>query len=987
MNPSTNTYRRRWSRVPTSLQIIAVLALLEFGMAELHGDLLVTSWGSSGAHGIYNVDEATGLVKPFPNDPASFVGLQNAQGVMIGPDGLIYAASSDQGPGVGSSIWTYDPQAPNVAATKTEFFAAAATRPINPNGLIFDSTGNLYVSDISNGGEILKYDPAGQFLGTHATGLGFVHGITFLPDDSGRMLAAAAGGHQLVQSDGSFSVFSQSMPLKSATAFNGGQSVAIDSLGNVLVSNNGSAGGYTDANIAANTVARFTPDGQWIEDVVVQDSTNTHSSGQGQHFGLLEGPEGDVFLTKKHGPGAGNYAVMRFDSRGLPSATGEPSFGGRDFHTGHQAFGTEERYIWLWDGGDPSTFGFSDPVTKQYVSSSSIVTWNNPLGGAWDVASNWAPNAPASNSAVEIAPETSATITGPAAPTTVGRLQIGKAGGSGTTTVELQASGPLSAGTTTIEGNGEISGAGQVSGNVAGSGIIRASTGQLTIGNAGAANQFAFTGRLVADTGGTLRLNYDQPMTLTSFTELNGGTLSSATPLVLPASGVLSGAGEITAAVANSGEIAAFGGTLTFSNRLSGVGMGVSGNIGFSSTGSFEGSGAFAGSVAAAAGSSIAATGDLAMGNELNPNGFIALGSVDVGSHAVALRSAAQATLGGTTRIAGGELIATNGIRQLTGGTILLDGESTRIEGGTFSNAGHVRVVRGAGHEIAAALDNQPGGSITTVDGLLFSGANNVNNGQINVLDATLTFQQALVNGPSGEINAINATLQLDGGLTNQGTLNLINATVVGDVAGTTPIVLAGSNFFTGDVTGAFDLTIQLRDANGDHDQLVVDDTVEFGGMLNVTLRNGFAPVEGNEFVLSTYGARIGEFDTVTLPPLHGFGWELDYASTELTLSVVSTSGVIGDLNGDGRVDRADVAILAANFGRSDAPVAAEGDINGDGVVSLHDVVLLQQNFTPAGSLSAAAVPEPTSVSLLVAGAIAIIIGARSHRRRRERRR
>lgn len=983
MKPLTTFVQAGRDAAPGTALAWAIGCWCVLSATTARGDLLVTSWGTSGVHGIYNLDEATGLPKAFPNDPANFVSLANAQGVIVGPDGLIYVASSDQASGAGSTIWTYDPLASNVAATKTEFFAGGATRPVNPHGLIFDDIGNLYVSDISNGGQILNYDASGAFIGVHADGLGYAHGITFLPDGSGRMLAAAAGGHQLIQPDGSFSVFSQSTPLKSATALNGGQSVAIDSQGNVLVSNNGSAGGYTDPDIAANTVARFTPDGQWIEDVVVHDSSNTHSSGQGQHFGLLEGPEGDLFLTKKHGPGAGNFAVMRFDSRGLPSATGEPSFGGRDFHTGHQAFGTEERYIWLWDGGDPLTFGHSDPVTKQYISSSVSVAWVNPVFGGWDDPANWSPHAPTPTSSVEIDPGTNAQVVGPAAATTVNRLRIGGVTG-GMPSLILQAIGPLSAGSTTIESNGELTGAGQLVGNINGTGVIRASSGQLTLGNGGDAGQFAFDGSLVADAGGTLRLNFDQPITLTSDTEINGGTLSSATPVVVPASGVLSGTGNVATAVTNLGQIAAFGGTLTFDGHLVGVGQGISGRIGFSSTGSFEGSGTFAGSVAAAAGSSIVATGDLAIGNELDPNGFSDHGALDVGPHTVTLNAASQATLGGTTRVASGELHAANGIRQVAGGTILLDGNGARIDGGTFSNAGHVRVVSGTGHQIAAALENQPGGSISTVDGLEFSGPSNTNNGQLNVLDATLTFRQPLVNGPTGEVNAINATLQFDGGLTNQGALHLINTTVVGDVVGSAPIVLAGSNVFSGDVTGAFDLTLQLRDALGDNDQLVVDGTVEFGGELNVTLRNGFTPAVGNEFILGVYGARIGEFEAVNLPALTGLDWELDYAPTSLTLSVISTGGVVGDLNGDARVDRADIAILAMNFGLSEGAAATDGDLNGDGAVSLRDLVVMQQHLSNPASPSAAAVPEPTGAVLLVVGLSALVVNRRICNRRRQ---
>jgi uncharacterized protein (DUF2141 family) len=53
----------------------------------------------------------------------------------------------------------------------------------------------------------------------------------------------------------------------------------------------------------------------------------------------------------------------------------------------------------------------------------------------------------------------------------------------------------------------------------------------------------------------------------------------------------------------------------------------------------------------------------------------------------------------------------------------------------------------------------------------------------------------------------------------------------------------------------------------------------------------------------------------------------------------------VGDLNGDGVIDTADLGILLANFGGG-GPV---GDLNGDGVVDTSDLGILLANFGPCG--------------------------------------
>ena len=56
---------------------------------------------------------------------------------------------------------------------------------------------------------------------------------------------------------------------------------------------------------------------------------------------------------------------------------------------------------------------------------------------------------------------------------------------------------------------------------------------------------------------------------------------------------------------------------------------------------------------------------------------------------------------------------------------------------------------------------------------------------------------------------------------------------------------------------------------------------------------------------------------------------------------------IIGDLNGDGKVDIKDIAIVAAAFGSfpGHARWDPAADLNGDGKVDIKDIALVASNF------------------------------------------
>jgi hypothetical protein len=89
-----------------------------------------------------------------------------------------------------------------------------------------------------------------------------------------------------------------------------------------------------------------------------------------------------------------------------------------------------------------------------------------------------------------------------------------------------------------------------------------------------------------------------------------------------------------------------------------------------------------------------------------------------------------------------------------------------------------------------------------------------------------------------------------------------------------------------------------------------------------------------------------------------------------------------GDINKDGSVTRADAALFAGFFGTAAGSVWETGDFNADGATNVADLALLQANLSPLASDSPAAVPEPSSAILAIAGFAWLTRFRRSERRR-----
>ena len=91
-------------------------------------------------------------------------------------------------------------------------------------------------------------------------------------------------------------------------------------------------------------------------------------------------------------------------------------------------------------------------------------------------------------------------------------------------------------------------------------------------------------------------------------------------------------------------------------------------------------------------------------------------------------------------------------------------------------------------------------------------------------------------------------------------------------------------------------------------------------------------------------------------------------------------AAVPGDANLDGKVDVNDLTVVLTNFGKS-GMTWATGDFVGNGTVDINDLTIVLAHFdqtfgaTPGGNVSA--VPEPSSLVLVGAGAVSLFACSR----------
>jgi hypothetical protein len=239
-------------------------------------------------------------------------------------------------------------------------------------------------------------------------------------------------------------------------------------------------------------------------------------------------------------------------------------------------------------------------------------------------------------------------------------------------------------------------------------------------------------------------------------------------------------------------------------------------------------------------------------------------------------------------------------------------------------------------------------------------------------------------------------------------------------VTGDDAIIAANGNFVMNTSQVASSATLIAEITGSTHTPIRVTGNADIGtgSILKVEL-NGYAPVSGNSWTILEAGADITadkaainaivtgggftalddfaagpagtlngtfattDFSLASLAP--GLSWNVSYASNKVVLSITGTAtGVPGDYNGNNVVDAADYTEWRDNLG-GPANSLPNRDPGNSGVINQADYTFWKNNFgnpgSGGGSLSASAVPEPTTTVWLVISAITTMFVARPIRR------
>ncbi|MCA9231493.1 MAG: hypothetical protein KDA57_12640 [Planctomycetales bacterium] len=141
-----------------------------------------------------------------------------------------------------------------------------------------------------------------------------------------------------------------------------------------------------------------------------------------------------------------------------------------------------------------------------------------------------------------------------------------------------------------------------------------------------------------------------------------------------------------------------------------------------------------------------------------------------------------------------------------------------------------------------------------------------------------------------------------------------------------------------------------------------------------------FQPQLGDTFEIVNATSVTGMFDSVNITGLNpALTYQVLYAANSVTLEAVRKYSADFDFDGD--VDDADRATWEVGFGTSSGAVHMNGDADEDGDIDAFDYLAWQQQVgSGLGPLvAAAAVPEPSALTLLSSLALAGLLSRRRH--------
>jgi len=177
------------------------------------------------------------------------------------------------------------------------------------------------------------------------------------------------------------------------------------------------------------------------------------------------------------------------------------------------------------------------------------------------------------------------------------------------------------------------------------------------------------------------------------------------------------------------------------------------------------------------------------------------------------------------------------------------------------------------------------------------------NNSDIEITAGELIFQQGIQNGTDvfydlgGGTLDPGDTLTLAAGdsLIGSGALsaNLVNDGTVSP--GASPGIITVNGNYTQQANGVLEIELGGTTAGTGYDQVDVNGMATLGGLLKVSLMDGFKPEAGNEFLILPYTSHSGEFTSPNLP--EEFIWDLEYGVSGLTLIRLPGGSISGTVS------------------------------------------------------------------------------------------
>jgi hypothetical protein len=234
--------------------------------------------------------------------------------------------------------------------------------------------------------------------------------------------------------------------------------------------------------------------------------------------------------------------------------------------------------------------------------------------------------------------------------------------------------------------------------------------------------------------------------------------------------------------------------------------------------------------------------------------------------------------------------------------------------------------------------------------------------------DGEVAINNKLTKGTGGSVDILGGTISgsgtIGGSVTNSG----------GTTApGNSPGALTIDGNYNQASGGTLAIEIGGTQAGVEHDVLQVLGDASLAGTLDVSFIDGFTPSGGNAFIVLTAGGELTDAGlTLGGSAAESLTMSIDITNDWIMLMTAGGGGgVPGDYNGNGTVDAADYTIFRDNLGGDSAVLNGNG--SGAATIVQADYDLWKQNFGSSGTGSSAAVPEPSSVVLLLVGWLSVL--------------